>query len=112
MNRLLLVLALSLLLLSGCAKRKQHTTAPYAPAPAAQALAFTALWCGPCQQAKVRLREAGVEPREVDIDRQPELASQWGVSSVPTFFVRTSGGDQRTQDVSVVLQLLGGSYDR
>ena len=42
----------------------------------------------------------------IDIDAQPELAKQYGVTSVPTFFVYLCGKTAvRTQDISVVVSL-------
>ncbi len=52
-------------------------------------LAFTAVWCGPCQQQKAHVDEieaAGVQVTRIDIDQQPDLARQYGVTAVPTYF--------------------------
>ncbi|MEN6367708.1 MAG: thioredoxin family protein [Thermoguttaceae bacterium] len=79
------------------------------PTPKAKVLAFTASWCGPCQRSKPFLAEikaSGVDVQIVDIDEQPDLAQQYGVTSVPTFFVHVNGKSTlRTQDISVVVSL-------
>jgi thioredoxin 1 len=72
-------------------------------------LAFTASWCEPCQRAKpalIQIQAAGVDVEIIDIDERPELAKQYGVTSVPTFFVYVCGKTAvRTQDISVVVSL-------
>lgn len=49
---------------------------------------FTASWCGPCKQyAPIFdefVGESNFNAVVVDIDKNPELASQCGVQSVPT----------------------------
>ena len=73
-------------------------------------VAFGATWCVPCQQAQPalkRIEEAGFEVTHIDIDRQPELAKRYGVTSVPTFFIRANGEEVQTQDIQVVLAAFG-----
>lgn len=100
-RRLLLVIA-ALMLLAGCAGQSRGCAPP-------KVVAFTAAWCGPCKQAKPHLAQmesAGVEVEIVDIDKNPELARQYGVTSVPTFFVYVCGKKAvRTQNVTVVVAL-------
>jgi hypothetical protein len=47
---------------------------------------FTASWCKPCQALAKNLEEAQLQmPIEVvDIDVSPEIASDFGIRSVPT----------------------------
>ncbi len=114
MKRFFPILFLIVFLLAvvvGCDKKKAKRPCCLGPCKSAvQVIAYTASWCGPCQKAKPtlkRLQAAGVSVQWVDIDDQPDAARQAGVSSVPTFFVRTGGRTSRTQDIGDVLRLVG-----
>ena len=56
-------------------------------------LYFTASWCGPCQELKtstwadgaVGSALAAYVPVKVDLDAHPDLASKYGVVSIPMF---------------------------
>jgi thioredoxin 1 len=58
---------------------------------------FWATWCGPCHLQTEILDE--VSPRlpesvtvvKIDVDQDPELASQFAVDSIPTLFVMRDG---------------------
>ena len=55
---------------------------------------FTATWCGPCQQMNPivhKLEREGLPIRQVDIDREPELARRYNVSSIPAFVMVVNG---------------------
>jgi thioredoxin 1 len=58
-------------------------------------LYFTAAWCGPCKVFKPVVEqvsaETGVGINYVDVDQQRDLASQYGISSVPTIIVENNG---------------------
>lgn len=63
-------------------------------------LYFTASWCGPCQRMRrevwteQRVAEAmnAYVPVRIDIDRQPALARQYNVQSIPTMAELDSEG--------------------
>ena len=54
---------------------------------------FWAPWCGPCRMASpivdevAKEADAKVRVGKVDIDSEPELASQFGIMSIPTLIV-------------------------
>lgn len=59
------------------------------PCERPQMIAFTASWCGPCKQQASLVNEieaAGVQVTRIDIDQRPDLARQYGVTAVPTYF--------------------------
>ena len=57
-------------------------------------LEFSSATCGPCQEMRPvmhRLAAAGFHVREIDIEREPLVASHYRVSQVPTFVVLVDG---------------------
>ncbi|MBE6947977.1 MAG: thioredoxin [Ruminococcaceae bacterium] len=59
-------------------------------------LDFFASWCGPCRMVGPIIDEIAEENEEirvckVDVDAQPELASQFQVFSIPTLVVMKDG---------------------
>ena len=58
---------------------------------------FWATWCGPCKQLTpvleklVRAAKGAVRLAKIDIDRNPEIAQQMGVQSVPAVFAFIQG---------------------
>ena len=59
-------------------------------------LDFWAPWCGPCRMVAPILEEIAKERLDitvgkVNVDEQPELASQFGIMSIPTLVVMENG---------------------
>ncbi len=57
---------------------------------------FFASWCGPCRMLspildKIAAENPKVKVCKVDIDQQPELASEYRIMSVPTLLVFKEG---------------------
>ena len=58
---------------------------------------FWATWCGPCKMlaptiAKIAEEKAGsVKVCKLDVDEVPEIAGQFGISSIPTLKVFVNG---------------------
>ncbi|MCH2114598.1 MAG: trypsin-like peptidase domain-containing protein [Pirellulales bacterium] len=57
-------------------------------------LDFNSATCRPCQQMRPVVRglvSAGYEVRDIDIQRKPQIANQFGIVKVPTFVVLVDG---------------------
>lgn len=57
---------------------------------------FWAGWCGPCRMLSPVIEEIAEEVTDkkickINVDEQPELASQFGVMSIPTLVVMKGG---------------------
>ncbi len=58
---------------------------------------FWATWCGPCKMMGPVVEEISEEANgaykvgKVNVDEQEELASQYGIMSIPSFFVFKNG---------------------
>ncbi len=57
---------------------------------------FSAAWCGPCRTLapmmnEVKIQFSNVKFEDVDVDENYELASQYGVRSVPTVVIEKNG---------------------
>jgi len=57
---------------------------------------FWAPWCGPCRMVSPIVDEIAnesdkVKVAKINIDEQPQLASQYGVMSIPTLMVFNNG---------------------
>ena len=59
-------------------------------------LDFWASWCGPCRMVLPLVEEIAQEREDikvckVNVDEQPDLASQFGIMSIPTLVVMEDG---------------------
>ena len=57
---------------------------------------FWAPWCGPCRMVSPIVDEIAnesdkIKVAKINIDEQPQLASQYGVMSIPTLMVFNNG---------------------
>ena len=64
-----------------------------------------AVWCGPCQSMKPIFKELSEEMKDikfvsVDVDESGDIATQYGVRSIPTFILLKNG--------KVITQFVGG----
>jgi len=74
---------------------------------------FTATWCGPCKAFKpvmTEIKNEGYSIQMIDVDENKDLASQYGVRSVPTTVIeengvevsRFVGGKQKQQVIEIL----------
>ena len=59
-------------------------------------LDFWAPWCGPCRTVipiveEIAKERSDIKVGKVNVDEQPELASRFGVMSIPTLVVMKNG---------------------
>lgn len=61
-----------------------------------EVLFFNATWCGPCRRMKpivAGMRRQGYRMRDVDVDRNRNLADKYGIRAVPTFVFLENGSE-------------------
>ena len=60
-------------------------------------LYFSAKWCTPCRVLAPTMLEVSktIPVKKIDIDENPQLASQWGVRGVPTVIGVKDGQEVR-----------------
>lgn len=62
---------------------------------------FSATWCGPCRRMEPILENMALKYNgkiivyQIDVDKSPELASMFGVSSIPAFLFCPVDGEPR-----------------
>lgn len=67
---------------------------------------FTAPWCGPCRSFKPVVHEViseGYDIEEINVDEETELATKYGIMSVPTLLVLDVDEQKNTETVLDVL---------
>ena len=78
---------------------------------------FWAPWCGPCRMVspivdEIAEENSAIKVAKVNIDEQPQLASQYGVMSIPTLLVFENGDVIEkavgARNKSFILQMLEG----
>jgi thiol-disulfide isomerase/thioredoxin len=77
-------------------------------------IAFGAPWCPACcaGQSKLdALERKGVVVEHVNIDEHPDLATKWGITSIPVYFVIRCGHETvRTQDIDEAVRLMNEMF--
>jgi thioredoxin 1 len=75
-------------------------------------LRFTAAWCSPCKQLAKTLEqiETNIPIEVIDIDVHPEIATEFGVRSVPTLVMMEDNvaskrmvGNKTTQELEAFI---------
>ena len=78
---------------------------------------FWAPWCGPCRMVspivdEIASESDAVKVAKINIDEQPQLASQYGVMSIPTLMVFENGDVVEkavgARNKAFILQMLEG----
>jgi thioredoxin len=82
-----------------------------------QLLDFYADWCGPCQVMKPLFKEiekdyeGKVEFKEVDVETEAAMASQFNIMSIPTFVILKDGKEVSRKLGAMPKDLIKGWID-
>lgn len=69
---------------------------------------FYADWCGPCIAMKPVLEEVEnsykdkISVKKIDVDKNPEEASKYGIISIPTFIILDENGKEVAKKMGAV----------
>lgn len=68
-----------------------------------QLLYFSAPWCGPCKTLGPIMDQVShqVKVKKVNVDNSPEMASHYGVRSVPTVILVSEHGEEKGRLVGI-----------
>lgn len=72
-------------------------------------IVFEATWCTACRSIADeidKIEASGIKVTRIDVDKQPKLARDYEVTSLPTMFVVIGKDKKRTQSIDEVLRLL------
>ena len=78
---------------------------------------FWAPWCGPCRMVspivdEIAEENSAIKVAKINIDEQPQLASQYGVMSIPTLMLFENGDVVNkavgARNKTFILQMLEG----
>lgn len=66
-------------------------------------LYFSAPWCSPCKTLGPIMEQVGqqINVQKINVDNSPEMASHYGVRSVPTVILISAHGEEKGRLVGV-----------
>ena len=68
---------------------------------------FSAPWCGACRQIKAQIdqiEKSGIKVTRIDVDKDPQIALQNYVMSIPTMLIKACGQVRRTQNIDEAIK--------